>query len=304
MKSKILIGMLLFGSLIHVSDKALLEAVKSGNVTEVNKVLASGVNLKNYGLGWDALYYAIRNDRNTNEIIQALLKNGANINERADRKKFTLLMQAIVDQNYNAAKILVDLGADTRNLRDNNNKTALDYAKEVDKERHHNSYQSLLKYFPNIQYRNMNLNASSLTPPEYIAEKTKNMDENTLNAMSDQQHDALLQAAQENEVDYIYRKFFPAYEQFVIRNGSLPLIKFFNDFIFPKPNLLGIMASKIFISAQALYDCLDELAKKSTNIDTINILNNLLEQTKIIMSMRNEPSIPDKPVRFATDKPE
>lgn len=252
----------------------------------------------------ESCYYAIRNDRNTYEIIQSLLQNGANINAQADRKRFTLLMQAIVDQNYNAAKILVELGADTRNLRDANQKTALDYAKEVDKKNNHSGYQSLLRYFPNIQYRNMNLNASSLTPPEYIAEKTKNMDENTLNTMSDQQHDALLQAAQENEVDYIYRKFFPAYEQFIKKNSSLPLITFFNDVISPKPGLLGIMASKIFISSQALYDCLAELAKNSTDINSINMLHELLKQTEIIMRMRNEPSISDKPIKFTTDKPE
>lgn len=57
MKSKILIGMLLFCPLIHASDEAFLEAVQKGNVTEVNKLLASGVNLKLYDLGRKALYY-------------------------------------------------------------------------------------------------------------------------------------------------------------------------------------------------------------------------------------------------------
>lgn len=276
MKSKILIGMLLFGSLIKTSNTHLEEDL------------------------FDAIF-----DRD-NIAVQRLLDEGAMVDSR-DSEGMTPLMHAAKNGEHEIVETLIKANADTNLKTFNTNKRALDFAsKKLLFAANSNDYQNIIKLltlYSNIQYRKMNLKARSLTPPEYIAEKTKNMDEKELNTMSDQQHDALLQAAQENEVDYIYRKFFPAYEQFIKKNGSLPLITFFNDIISPKPGLLGIMASKIFISSQALYDCLAELAKNSTDINSINMLHELLKQTEIIMRMRNESKIPDKPVRL-TDEPE
>ena len=73
------------------------------------------------------LVYSIRNGHQ--KLAQELMTTGSNLNARDEKTGQTALIAAVVRQNDELVKKLLELGAD-KEMRANNGKSPLDYAKE------------------------------------------------------------------------------------------------------------------------------------------------------------------------------
>lgn len=132
--------------LMDIYNALLFEAIESYDPEGVNQALAIGadvnakvlVDLDDIGAMTPLMKVAESPERTYPDddfssleanIIRAILKAGARINEQ-DERGHTALMFAAVSGNFNVAQLLLNAGADT-GLRDKNGERALDLAREL-----------------------------------------------------------------------------------------------------------------------------------------------------------------------------
>jgi ankyrin repeat protein len=110
-----------------VDSEELIDAAKSGDVREVERLIRSGVHLnisRDDDDGWSALVMA--SYWNHPEVVKLLIRSGADLNIRGDGGK-TALIFASRFNNIEVVKLLIRSGADL-NIRDNWGSTALIWA--------------------------------------------------------------------------------------------------------------------------------------------------------------------------------
>jgi ankyrin repeat protein len=123
----------------HAGQPVLRFAIDSGLVEAVNILIDADVDVdahtSSHGLVYCSrnipiLSYAIGSHASI-KIIESLIKAGADINQRGWLCFWTPLMIAVKEGNAKAVRMLLDVGVDTTLMNDkDDNKTALDYAKE------------------------------------------------------------------------------------------------------------------------------------------------------------------------------
>ena len=108
----ILVGFVLVGCARKLNDQAeLIVAITRNQPSRVEELLASpevNINAVNGEIG---PVLCIAAYIGSDEIVEILLKNGANVNIRDDRSS-TPLMNAVVGQKESTAKLLLERGAD------------------------------------------------------------------------------------------------------------------------------------------------------------------------------------------------
>ena len=129
----------------RAGEPVLYYAIKSGLVESVNLLIKSGVDVNTFASGHNLHGLVLKGlSRNIPllscaigwhvpiEIVQVLIKAGADVNQHGWLCFWTPLMIAASVGNTQAVKALLDAGADKamKNNKDND-KTALDYAKET-----------------------------------------------------------------------------------------------------------------------------------------------------------------------------
>ena len=107
------------------TDKALFDAVKNGNLAEVERLLDHGADLEaRDNHGWTPLHWACYWGRAV--IVRTLLERGA-VTEVKDRDGYTPLQYASRYGRPDIARMLLDAGADIE-ARDRSGNTPLDIA--------------------------------------------------------------------------------------------------------------------------------------------------------------------------------
>lgn len=116
-------------------EAALHKAIRNNQLSIVRILLEAGVNpnLKEESVqGYPPLMIALNYAKISNDIFQALLEAGADINSSSSQDQ-TVLMLAVFKLNTKAVRQLLELGANF-NAKDENNYTALTLAKELSKQ--------------------------------------------------------------------------------------------------------------------------------------------------------------------------
>ncbi|MBW4428674.1 MAG: ankyrin repeat domain-containing protein [Nostoc desertorum CM1-VF14] len=116
-------------------EAALHKAIRNNQLSIVRILLEAGANpnLKEESVqGYTPLMIALNSPKISNEIFQALLEAGADINSSSSRGE-TILMLAVLKLNTQAVRQLLELGVEF-NAKDENNYTALAVAKELSKQ--------------------------------------------------------------------------------------------------------------------------------------------------------------------------
>jgi ankyrin repeat protein len=110
----------------QVYGKLLIDAADKGDLVQVNKLLASGVNVneKSTKSGRTALMVAAEEGHKA--IVNLLIANGANVNAQ-NRTGCTALMYAAINGYPDIVKLLINHGANV-NIKDDYGHTALDCA--------------------------------------------------------------------------------------------------------------------------------------------------------------------------------
>jgi ankyrin repeat protein len=110
----------------------LMKAALNGHLKVVERLLLLGaeVNLKDKG-GYTALLLAASN--NHVEILTRLLDAGADINAQESTKGWSALIWAAKRGHLESVDLLIRRGANSQ-LRDQDGKNALDWAKEIDRQ--------------------------------------------------------------------------------------------------------------------------------------------------------------------------
>ena len=108
------------------------DAAKTGNLAEVEKLLASGVDINEKDAGFHtALYWA--SDAGNLEIMRLLIKNGADVNAQNLTGRTPIMgallasQGALLAKQRDAVRLLIESGANV-NLADDDKTTALDDA--------------------------------------------------------------------------------------------------------------------------------------------------------------------------------
>jgi len=120
-------------SIAQNSGEKLFKAIFEHNIEAVKKILEKDKSQANYIRQINDSFYipvlmqAVMNDET--EIAKLLIENGADVNKR-DGFKMTSLMLAANNQNIELVKLLLKNGAD-KNAKDDNGMTALKAAEEV-----------------------------------------------------------------------------------------------------------------------------------------------------------------------------
>ena len=110
--------------------RTFLELVETGTPQQIQAAIDRGedVNARDKLLGWTALMYAARFNKNP-EVITTLLKAGADVNAK-DTDGWTALMWAAwKSQDLRVITTLLKAGADGK-AESNEGKTAFDYAQD------------------------------------------------------------------------------------------------------------------------------------------------------------------------------
>jgi ankyrin repeat protein len=124
----------------------MFAACSSANIEDVKKQLASGESANKvdstqfWEHGWTPIRYAALAGNKTAteethslviqsamEIIQLLISNGGDVNHQDDLGVTTLMAVARFKRRVHMVRFLIEMGADIT-IKDNENKTALDYA--------------------------------------------------------------------------------------------------------------------------------------------------------------------------------
>jgi ankyrin repeat protein len=110
--------------------RSFVELVETGTPQQIQAAIDLGedVNARDKFLGWTALMYAARFNKNP-EVITTLLKAGADVNAK-DTDGWTALMWAAwKNQDIRVITKLLKAGADVK-AESNEGKTAFDYAQD------------------------------------------------------------------------------------------------------------------------------------------------------------------------------
>lgn len=106
-------------------ESPLINAVRTGNVKKVKKLIKAGADVNGKSNGFipliDAVVY------NKADTVKLLIKAGADVNVKSLGR--TALMFASIDGHTNAVKLLIEVGADV-NIKNKEGKTAADMLKE------------------------------------------------------------------------------------------------------------------------------------------------------------------------------
>ena len=112
----------------HCQWTPLMKAALNGQMEAVIKLLDKGadVNLVDMG-GYSAMMLAASN--NFHEIVELLIQHGADVNQVEQSHGWTAVLWAAKLGHIETVKVLLQHQADTL-ISDDQNKTALDYARE------------------------------------------------------------------------------------------------------------------------------------------------------------------------------
>jgi uncharacterized protein len=111
-----------------VDSEELIDAAKSGDVREVERLIRSGVHLnisRDDDDGWSALVMA--SYWNHPEVVKLLIRSGADLNIRGDGGKTALIFASRFNNIEVVVKLLIKGGADL-NIRSDGGRTALIWA--------------------------------------------------------------------------------------------------------------------------------------------------------------------------------
>ena len=93
------------------TDLLLLKAAQSGNLTQVQALLAQGANIDAIDRdGTTALMFAAQ--QGYTEIVRHLLQAGANVNQKRKLYRLTALMLAAASKQVDVLQTLIAAGAD------------------------------------------------------------------------------------------------------------------------------------------------------------------------------------------------
>ena len=101
----------------------LLDAAKQGNLVEVKRLISK----TNPATG-HVLWHAVMGQNK--DVVEFLLRNGANVNEEVEQDGTTVFMEAVRTGNKEIIKLLLDHQPNF-DLKLENGKTVLDIAKEI-----------------------------------------------------------------------------------------------------------------------------------------------------------------------------
>jgi ankyrin repeat protein len=120
-------------------DNRLLEAVRSGNLSQVKTLLKYGANITCYDpeFGGSPLHWACAEGHT--KVAELLMDRGANINALNKEGRTPLIIAAAFGKR-DAVALLLKRKAD-RGVKDKDNKTAFDYAQVMN----HSGVVKLLK---------------------------------------------------------------------------------------------------------------------------------------------------------------
>ena len=107
------------------------DAVKAGNIPEMESLVAAGADVNNREATHAPLVWAASS--NKPEAVLWLLEHGAEVDGRDPASKWTPLMSAAHGGYLEVAQILMDHGANP-NLADKNNKSPIAYARQQGKQ--------------------------------------------------------------------------------------------------------------------------------------------------------------------------
>ncbi|MEE8573847.1 MAG: ankyrin repeat domain-containing protein [Thermodesulfobacteriota bacterium] len=98
------------------AESDIFDAAKNGNLTKARSLIASGVNLHAMdGNGYTAIIIASREGHT--EIVELLIKNGANVNSIARNEyAYNSVMKAAWKGHNDILVILIDAGADVNHV--------------------------------------------------------------------------------------------------------------------------------------------------------------------------------------------
>jgi FOG: Ankyrin repeat len=170
------------------NEKAMIEAIKNGDVVKVQNLLDKGIsaNLKTDD-GNSVLMLAAYLDKI--DIAKLLIDKGADVNATDNNGK-TALMYAAEKGNLDIAKLLLEKGAQIDAV-DKNGKTALNIAEE-------NNQKELADFLRNWN-KPANLQISDLTPAPKISTQPTITPVSTVKPIS--LNDSLLNAVKEENLD-------------------------------------------------------------------------------------------------------
>jgi len=106
-------------------NEQLIEAVNGGNADKVKKLLEKGASA-NAKDGYETVLCRAC-DRKQDEIVDILLKNGADIDSRTDLGATPLVLASVHKENVKILELLIDAGAEI-DAKDDFGRTALIYA--------------------------------------------------------------------------------------------------------------------------------------------------------------------------------
>ena len=115
-----------FTKYMNESDSALhlpiFQAIRVNNLWALEYLLSQGANVPP-----EALFWINWNDYSSSDIAKTLLNYGINPNTNTNLDRHTALHRAVIAENQKAIKLLLEAGARI-DIKDNRNKTAMDYA--------------------------------------------------------------------------------------------------------------------------------------------------------------------------------
>ena len=131
----------------------LFYAVEYGKMDAAKLLIDRGANiLEKNKFGNTPLHVACK--RGNLDMVKLLLENGSlkGINDQ-DNKGLTALMYAVSSENLDIVKLLLEYCADIKNLKNSNNKTALDLAEDGKNTSKNNKIYDLLKDTDKLRYQ-------------------------------------------------------------------------------------------------------------------------------------------------------
>ena len=128
-----------------LGESILHAAVKSQIPSTVELLICKGADINASDVNHvSPMHIAV--DLDNMEIAEILIKNGANLNLRAYRDRFTPLHLAVLNNNFKFVEFLVLSGENIR-VKDRKGRTAIELAKEK-------GYRTIEEYLKNFNMRN------------------------------------------------------------------------------------------------------------------------------------------------------